>query len=170
MGVVRFADPESGQASENEDRDKTNVAELRKGECSLLQEAGGPGTGLERSAQERQVVYLVPAGEAVFTFARPRRTRETRGLAEQSDLFRDPTGHGKGVTMLTTYCYFAAVYGRSPVGLPFPGTLEGTGCREHEANLNRLLQEIAWEAVCNEPLTGVKSSEFIPFRSERFAP
>ena len=39
------------------------------------------------------------------------------------------------------------------VGLPMPKALEG---KYRNEELNRLLQELAWEAVTQEPLTGVK--------------
>ena len=47
---------------------------------------------------------------------------------------------------------FAALYRRSPVGLPVPGQLAKLPEAE---KLNRLLQEIAWQAVRAHPLGGV---------------
>ena len=46
--------------------------------------------------------------------------------------------------VLDTYCHFAVIYRRSPVGLLTPKTL-GSGKIADE--LNHLLQELAWEAV-----------------------
>jgi hypothetical protein len=53
---------------------------------------------------------------------------------------------------LVTYCHFAAIYRKSPVGLPVPEKLRGRA--EAEA-LNRVLQEIAWEAVTGYKMSGV---------------
>ena len=47
-------------------------------------------------------------------------------------------------------------YGRSPVGLPVPKALKGEVKPENEEKFNRLLQEIAWETVTSQPMTGVK--------------
>ena len=110
-----------------------------------------------KTDQKRQIVFLVPAGRAVLTLRDKVAQGNVPGIAKQSELFRDATGHGKGaVTLLTTYCYYTAIYGRSPVGLPVPSALKGQVTAQHEEKLNHLLQEIAWEAVTNEPLTGVK--------------
>jgi len=144
----------------NQDRDITKVEELRKTHAPLFKELAALVQGLNdklKEKEKRQVVYLVPAGPAVFTLREKVAEGKAPGIAKQSELFHDATGHGKGaVTLLATYCFYAAIYGRSPVGLPVPSALKGQVTAEHEEKLNRLLQEIAWEAVTNEPLTGVK--------------
>ena len=76
--------------------------------------------------------------------------------------------------VLDGYCYFAEIYRRSPVGLPVPTVLTKmttlvpspkvklppnptphviTG--QEKVDLNRLLQEIAWETVTHHPMTGL---------------
>ena len=55
------------------------------------------------------------------------------------------------------YCYYAQIYGRSPVGLPVPPALKCLPDEEVTGKLNRLLQEIAWNAVTQHPLSGVKA-------------
>jgi hypothetical protein len=55
------------------------------------------------------------------------------------------------VELLNAYCHFAVVYRRSPVGLTPKGV--------KDEKLHRLLQEIAWDAVIKEPLSGVKPPE-----------
>jgi len=57
--------------------------------------------------------------------------------------------------VLVAYVYFAQIYGRSPVGLPVPASLNGTFNEETTTKVNRLLQEIAWKAVTEHPLSGV---------------
>jgi len=42
------------------------------------------------------------------------------------------------------------------VGLPVPDELKKAGLGEHTEPFNRVLQEVAWETVMREPLSGVK--------------
>jgi hypothetical protein len=58
---------------------------------------------------------------------------------------------------LVAYCHFAVIYRRTPVGLPIPLVLERAKNPEWDAKLNRLLQELAWDAVTHHPLSGVKA-------------
>jgi hypothetical protein len=51
------------------------------------------------------------------------------------------------VELLNTYCHFAVIYRQPPVGLALKGA--------KDEKLHRLLQELAWDAVCKEPLGGV---------------
>jgi hypothetical protein len=78
------------------------------------------------------------------------------GLKEQNDLFTDPIGHARPpLQALVAYVYYGAIYERSPVGLPVPAVL----AKAPEAEkLNRLLQEIAWNAVTQHELSGVKAA------------
>jgi len=46
------------------------------------------------------------------------------------------------------------IYGRSPVGLPMPNAIAKLPDAE---KLNRMLQEIAWDAVTQHPLSGIKA-------------
>ena len=47
-------------------------------------------------------------------------------------------------------------YRRSPIGLPVPSILKDAKLGDQEADLNRLLQELAWDAVVQHPLSGVR--------------
>ena len=74
-------------------------------------------------------------------------------------LFTDPIGHAKPpLEVLVAYCYYAQVYGRSPVGLPVPPALKIDADVETTAKLNQLLQEIAWTTVTEHPLSGVNAN------------
>jgi hypothetical protein len=145
----------------NEDRDSANVDDLRQSHAPFFKQLADQIRGLNdrlKTGQKQQVVYLVPAGRAVLTLRDKVVQGKVPGIVRQSELFRDATGHGKGaVTLLSTYCYYATIYGRSPVGLPIPAALKGQVNEQHEEKLNQLLQEVAWEAVTNEPLAGVKN-------------
>ena len=80
------------------------------------------------------------------------------GLKMQEDLFLDPVGHGTPpLEALVAYCYFSVIYRSSPVGLPMPQVLAKQKNPHWNAELNRLLQEVAWETVTQHPLSGVQS-------------
>jgi len=107
---------------------------------------------------ERQAVYVVPVGQAVIALREKIVAGEAPGLKTQEDLFTDPLGHVKGHVMaLNAYCHFAVIYRKSPVGLPVPVILKTAKLGDDEAKLNALLQELAWNAVTNHPLSGVKA-------------
>jgi hypothetical protein len=104
----------------------------------------------------KQVVYVVPSGQAVIALREKIIAGEAPGLKTQSDLFTDDIGHVKSpVQVLATYCHFAVIYRRTPVGLAVPA---GLGKGPDAEKLNRLLQELAWDAVTHHPLSGVKAS------------
>jgi hypothetical protein len=70
-------------------------------------------------------------------------------------MFRDTWGHpNEVIKALAGYCHFAVIYKRTPVGLPKPSILATKPAWDD--TLNRLLQDLAWEAVTNEPMSGVK--------------
>ncbi|MBI5774481.1 MAG: hypothetical protein HZA89_12145 [Verrucomicrobia bacterium] len=104
----------------------------------------------------RQTLFVVPVGQATMALRGKIIEGIAPGLTKQGELFRDGLGHARGVLQaLATYCHFAVIYRRSPVGLPVPKILS----EQAEADkLNRLLQQLAWEAVTAHPLSGVKSS------------
>lgn len=102
----------------------------------------------------RQVLFVVPAGQASLALRAKIIAGEAPGLKQQNDLFTDAIGHATPpLQWLTAYCHFAVLYRRTPVGLPCPAAL-GKGT-EAEA-LNRLLQELALAAVKAHPLSGVE--------------
>lgn len=106
---------------------------------------------------KRPVVLIVPAGEALLRLRERVAKGEVPGIAKQSELYLDASGHGgPPMGVLTAYCHFAVIYGRSPVGLPVPDTLKAANLGENTAKVNRILQECAWESVASEPASGVK--------------
>ena len=106
----------------------------------------------------RQAVYVVPVGQAVIALREKIITGQAPGLKTQEDLFTDPLGHVKGHVMaLNAYCHFGVIYRKSPVGLPVPAVLKTAKLGDDESKLNALLQELAWNAVTNHPLSGVKA-------------
>jgi hypothetical protein len=111
----------------------------------------------------KEAVYVVPVGQAVLALRENIIKGEAPGINKQSELFTDPIGHPNAhVKVLAGYCHFAVIYRRSPVGLPVPGILAKLPEAE---KLNRLLQELAWQAVTQHPLSGVRSEAETPSRS-----
>jgi hypothetical protein len=105
----------------------------------------------------KQVLLAVPAGQAVIALREKIIAGEAPGLKVQEDLFTDPIGHAKPpLQALVSYCHFAVIYRRTPVGLPLPAILSKANNPDWDEKLNRLLQELAWAAVIEHPLSGVK--------------
>ena len=106
----------------------------------------------------KQVVFVVPAGQAVVALREKIHAGKAPGLKSQEELFSDPIGHARPpLQALVAYCQFAVIYRRSPVGLPMPAVLKNANNPTWGEDLNRLLQELAWEAVVQHPLSGVKA-------------
>jgi hypothetical protein len=103
----------------------------------------------------RQVVFVVPAGQAVIALREKIIAGQAPGLKVQWDIFTDELGHPKlPLTVMMGWCHYGMIYRKSPVGLPVPKALAGANSAEA---LNRLLQELAWDAVIHHPLSGVKA-------------
>ncbi len=103
----------------------------------------------------KPVVSVVPVGQAVIALREKIIAGQAPGLKSQEDLFTDPLGHPKNpLQLLIVYCHYAVIYQKNPVGLPVPAALKNIPAPEAEA-LNKLLQEIAWDAVTAHPLSGV---------------
>lgn len=100
-------------------------------------------------------VHVAPVGQAVIALREKIIAGEAPGLKKQNDLFTDPIGHATApLATQVGYVYYALIYQRSPVGLPIPASLPKGPDTE---KLNRLLQEIAWQAVTQHPQSGVKA-------------
>jgi hypothetical protein len=145
----------------NAQRDTTDLAELRKLSAPFMDKVRAQVKAInERHAGKfnRPVAFVVPIGEAVVRLRERVAKGEVPGIAKQSDLFKDPLGHGKEpVYVLNAYCHYAVIYGRSPAGLPVPEGLAKAGLGENTAKVNAILQEIAWAVATEEPLSGVKA-------------
>jgi hypothetical protein len=101
----------------------------------------------------KQVVFVVPVGQAVIALREKIIAGKAPGLKSQEDLFSDGLGHPRPtLQVLMAYCHYAAIYRQSPIGLPVPKEL--AKAKDAEA-LNRLLQELAWDAVVHHRLSGV---------------
>lgn len=137
------------------DHNALSGAELRKLHGPYFQ-------GMDEHVRElnkkfgKNAIVVVPVGQAVIALREKIIASEAPGLKTQEDLFTDAIGHAKPpLQALVAYCHFAVIYRRSPVGLPMPAVLARANNPDWDEKLNRLLQELAWNAVTRHPLSGV---------------
>jgi hypothetical protein len=141
------------RVAKNEDRDQKTIEQLRPPLADFTK-AISEQVRATNQRIGRPVAFVAPVGDAVLALRAKVIAGEAPGIAKQSELFTDPIGHAKPpVQWLAAYCHFGVIYGRSPVGLT---TFEKPNDAESK-RLNRLLQELAWEAVTRQPLSGVKA-------------
>jgi hypothetical protein len=108
----------------------------------------------------RKVLYLVPSAQASIALRTRIAKKEMPGLTSQAELFRDPISHPTPpLEALNTYLHFAVIYGKSPVGLPMPSVLKKAKKEAWNEQMNRALQEIAWETVTSYPYSGVRAAK-----------
>jgi hypothetical protein len=144
----------------NAKRDEADPAVLTTAAASFMNRMKDQVRDLNRefARDGRPVVLLVPVGDAVIRLRKQVAEGKVPGIARQSELFRDNLGHGKApISVLTAYCHYVVIFGRNPAGLPVPAALASAGLGEHAAAVNRILQDLAWQAVLAEPLSGVKA-------------
>jgi hypothetical protein len=142
-----------GQRPKELDRDAKTIEELREAHAGYFESMDAHVRELNEKFG-KQALYVVPAGQAVLDLREKIIQGEAPGIQKQSELFTDVLGHvHPPVMVLAAYCHFAVIYRRNPAGLPTPTVLR----RQAQADdLNRLLQELAWNAVTHHPLSGVK--------------
>ncbi len=152
-------DGEDPQAFQNEQRNTATVESLRE---MRAQHRARWLNDLEKQVRTlddaigHENVRVVPVSDAVFALREKVAEGQAPGLKQQTDLFRDPIGHPQpALATLVTYSHFAAIYGRSPEGLPVPANLQGQPQAEE---LNRLLQQLAWQAESNYRPTGASAA------------
>ncbi len=138
------------------DRNARSIKELREQHESYFKTIDEHVKKLNEKF-EKTAVYVTPVGQAVLALREKIATGEAPGLKQQTDLFTDTLGHATPtLQVLVAYCHFAATYRRSPVGLPMPAALARAKLPTDPALL-KLLQELAWQAAIQHPLSGVKA-------------
>ena len=96
----------------------------------------------------RQVVFLVPLGDATTSLRAMIVEGKFPGVTKQSAIFSDAMPHpGPIAAELAAYCSYAAIYHTSPVGLQIKD-----GVPEEQ---RVILQKLAWETVSKYPYAGV---------------
>lgn len=152
---VPFEDPElwlSKSRPKSIDRDVITLAQLRAKHDPYFKMIEDHVKELNARIPAAKIA-IVPSGEAVIALREKVIKGEAPGIRTQNELFTDVLGHpGPQIRVLSAYCHFSVIYRRSPVGLPVISQL--TKLPEAE-KLNRLLQEIAWKAVSEHPMSGV---------------
>lgn len=137
------------------DHDATVPAELRKSQDRYDHDVEQVVRGINQQLG-KNVIFIVPVGQAAVALRERIVAGQAPGLKKQWDLFRDNWGHAQlPLQILSSYCHFAVIYRRSPVGLPMPPALAKANKPEWDDKLNRLLQELAWDAVIHHPMSGV---------------
>ena len=106
----------------------------------------------------KQVAYVVPVGQAVIALREKIVEGKAPGLKQQADLFTDPIGHARPpLAALVGWCHFVSIYKHNPAGLRAPAVLRNAKLGDEDlVHLNRLLQDLAWEAAVKHPLSGVR--------------
>ena len=113
----------------------------------------------------KQVLFVVPAGQAVLALRSKIIAGEVPAFTKQSDLFQDAIGHPQPpLEALVSYCNFAVVYRRSPIGLPLPDCMVKAKNKNPlwDDKLNLLPQQIAWDAVTHNLLSGLPQATSAP--------
>ncbi len=137
------------------DYNKSTIDDLKKAYDPYAKEMDDYVAALNKSLG-KQVVFLVPDGAAVIALRERILAGTAPGLKQQSDIFADWWGHPRGpISLLSGYCHFAVMYRRSPVGLPPPVTAAKARINNE---LVTLLQQIAWDTVTHDPMTGVTAN------------
>jgi hypothetical protein len=160
------------QTRKQVDHNATDLAELRKQQARYDRDMDEYIRGINKKLG-KDVLFAVPVGQAALALREKIAAGQAPGLKAQWDMFRDCWGHPQPpLQVLDGYCHFAVIYRRSPVGLPMPGVLSGAKNASYDDpstslrvapsvskgdKLNRLLQELAWDAVIRHPLSGVKA-------------
>ena len=138
----------------NEDRDRVSADQLAEHWAAAAPQRAALAsqiTGIN-DRHGRELAHIVPAGAAVHRLRTAVLAGELPGVQRQSELFRDALGHATQPTMdLVSYLWFAALYGRSPVG----STCLVDTAVPHAAAQHEVLQAMAWECARAEPLSGL---------------
>lgn len=136
------------------DHNATDLAALREANARYERDIEAAVRALNERLGKNAIV-VVPVGAASIALREKIVAGRAPGLKVQWRLFTDSWGHPTTpLKVLAAYCHFAVIYGRSPVGLGMPEEFKRN---QEYANpqLNALLQQLAWEAVTKNPLTGI---------------
>lgn len=127
------------------DHDACDLAALQKAQDAYNRDIDAHVKELNTKLGTTALVS-VPVGRAAVRLREKVVAGQCPGITKQSELFRDSWGHpAQPIMVLAGYCHFAVIYQKSPVGLPMPAMLRRNPAWDEK--LNRLLQELAWDAV-----------------------
>jgi hypothetical protein len=139
-------DPDK-RVHDNAQRDNAQIADLQAAVDNWRKKLEAQVDDLNRQHGKR-ALFIVPVGDAVVKLRSLVVDGKYPGVTRQSELFRDPIGHGTDhVQALASYCNFAVIYRTAPKGLNLPNLSD---------EQNAILQEIAWETCSRYPYAGIK--------------
>ena len=125
------------------DHDLTDMAVLREAQRRYLEDLT-KYVGEINQRLGREVVCIVPVGQAALALRERVAAGTAPGLKAHWQLFRDTWGHPTApLRMLAGYCNFVKIYGQSPVGQK-PINLPGAPTYPQWEALTALVQELAW--------------------------
>ena len=142
------------------DHNATDIAKLREATQRYAKDIEDYVGGINQRLGKDSVL-IVPVGLAAVALREKVVKGEVPGIKTQGELFRDNWGHAQApLRVLSSYCHYAVIYRRSPVGLPVPNDLKPMKdvSDEDKAKLNKLLQQIAWDTVSHHPMSGINAS------------
>ena len=145
------------QTKKKVDHNATDLAQLREATLRYAKDIEDYVKGINQRLGKDSAL-IVPVGMAAVALREKIIKGEAPGLKAQADLFRDNWGNANPpLQILSSYCHYAVIYRKSPVGLPVPlvfRTLKDIS-DDDKSKLNTLLQHIAWDTVSQHPMTGV---------------
>jgi hypothetical protein len=145
------------QTRKKVDHNATDIAKLREATLRYAKDIEDLVRGINQRLG-KDAALIVPVGMAAVTLREKIVQGEAPGLKAQADLFRDNWGHANApLQILSSYCHYAVIYRRSPIGLPVPSTFKllKDMSDEDKTKLNTLLQQIAWDTVSQHSMSGV---------------
>jgi hypothetical protein len=145
------------QTRKKVDHNATDLAKLRDATLRYAEDIEDYVKGINQRLG-KDAVLIVPVGVAAVTLREKIVKGEAPGLKAQADLFRDNWGHANPpLQILSSYCHYAVIYQKTPVGLPMPQAFKllKDMSDDDKAKLNTLLQQIAWDTVSQHPMSGV---------------
>jgi hypothetical protein len=138
----------------NDDHDKATIEQLQMWRRPTAPYRVALRTQLKaiNTRAGRTMAFVVPSSDAVYTLREHIIRGEIPGITAQHEIFADAMGHPRApIVNLVSYVWFAAVYRQSPVGLKALIDVNDSMSAAREL----LLQQIAWNAVVAEPMSGV---------------
>lgn len=145
------------QTKKKVDHDATDLTKLRDATQRYAKDIEDYVKGINQRLG-KDAVLIVPVGMAAVTLREKIVKGEAPGLKQQSEIFRDNWGHAQlPLQLLSSYCHYAVIYRKSPVGLPVPLAFRALKdmSEDDKAKLNTLLQQIAWNTVSAHPMSGI---------------
>lgn len=130
--------------------------------------AAGYAVLVEALRKDHPKVYILPTSDAMVLAAKHYLRGELPGIEgihravgekEERALWRDKLGHlGPGFEWLEGYVFYATLYGRSPELIE--GEIKFGGNSDFPSQeLDRIFRKIAWQAVIENPLSGVTDED-----------